>query len=750
MRLSLTPAGGFVLVVVVAIALVALLALGPGRSRTSDRRRHVLVGLRIITIALVILAMLQPTLVWTTVTQRPATLVLLADSSRSMQVADVVGNKSRWQALLAAITDAWPSLTAVDDELDIKVYTFDSQAHERDVSLDKPDFPEKAEGDQTAIGFVLDEVLRREAGKRIAAVVILSDGAQRTAPGKDLPPQTPARRMTDLGNPLYAVPFGQSRALDQTRDVVLSELRANQVVFVKNPLEVGGLAQMTGLVNQDVLAQLLVETAPGKMEVVGTTTLRADATGRKLPINLEYVPPTAGEIKVTLKAVGQPGELVTTNNELSTFVSVLDGGLNVLYLNGAILPEQNFIRRSLDASPDINVDYQYLNARKPQTKPTDLIERFKPGKYNVYILGDLDAKAFTTEELTALRAAVEKGAGLIMLGGLHSFGAGGYGQTPLADVLPIKIDFTERQNFDEPIRPDLHLPENPKPRMRPTQLGRSRSPMLLAPAEQNAAAWEKLPPLDGANRFSGIKQGAGILAETSDAKPLLVAQEFGAGRVLAFAGDSTWHWVMGGQEAAHKRFWRQIVLWLARKDDATSGSVWVNLDQRRFAPGGRVEFTAGAKTAEGTRVPDARIEAVVIRPDGSKVPVRMRTEGEETSGTFTEGLTAGDYTLQVTATAGTQPLGEARARFLVYEQDLELDNPAADRGALEGLAAMTGGKTIAPEQLPQLIDHIKKQLHDLDVETQIKKTLWDNWPFFLLFVSVIGLEWFLRKKWGLV
>jgi uncharacterized membrane protein len=750
MRLSFTPAGGYVLVVVVAIALVALLALGPGRTRTSNLRRRVLVALRLASIALVILAMLQPTLVWTTVTRRPATLLVLADSSRSMQVADVVGNKTRWQALRAALADAWPGLTDMDDELEIKLYTFDSQAHERDVSLGKPDLPETPDGDQTALGFVLDEVLRREAGKRIAAVVVLSDGAQRAAPGKDLPPQTPARRLADLGNPLFAVPFGQSRSLDQTRDVALSELRANQVVFVKNPLEVGGLAQMTGLVNQDVPVQLLVETAPGKMEVVAATTLRADAAGRKLPINLEYIPPTAGEIKVTLKALGQPGELVTTNNELSTFVSVLDGGLNVLYLNGAILPEQNFLRRSLDASPDINVDYQFLNARKPQTKPTDLIERFKPGKYNVYILGDLDSTAFTTDELTALRTAVEKGAGLIMLGGLHSFGAGGYGQTPLADVLPIKIDFTERQNFDEPIRTDLHLPENPKPRMRPTQLGSSRSPMLLAPAKQNAAAWEELPPLDGANRFAGIKPGAGVLAETTDGKPLLVAQEFGAGRVLAFAGDSTWHWVMSGHETAHKRFWRQVVLWLARKDDATSGSVWVNLDQRRFAPGGRVEFTAGAKTAEGEPVPDVRIDAVVVRPDGTKVPVRMRSEGGETAGTFTDALPAGDYTLQVTATAGTQNLGEARARFLVYEQDLELDNPAADRGALEGLAAMTGGKTLAPEQLPLLIEQIRKQLHDLEVETQIKETLWDNWPFFLLLVGVLGLEWFLRKKWGLV
>ena len=52
-----------------------------------------------------------------------------------------------------------------------------------------------------------------------------------------------------------------------------------------------------------------------------------------------------GEHKLTLEAVPQPGELVTTNNDLSTFVNVLKGGLNVLYIEGALRVEQKFIRR---------------------------------------------------------------------------------------------------------------------------------------------------------------------------------------------------------------------------------------------------------------------------------------------------------------------------------------------------------------------------------------------------------------------
>ena len=57
---------------------------------------------------------------------------------------------------------------------------------------------------------------------------------------------------------------------------------------------------------------------------------------------------------------------MTTNNELSTFVTVLKGGVNVLYLEGALRVDQKFLRRSLDASPDIKVDYVRLDQRDPQ------------------------------------------------------------------------------------------------------------------------------------------------------------------------------------------------------------------------------------------------------------------------------------------------------------------------------------------------------------------------------------------------
>ena len=192
-------------------------------------------------------------------------------------------------------------------------------------------------------GAALEDVLRREANKRLAGIIVLSDGAQRALVPRDLAPYMPARRLADLGFPLYAVAFGQARGAGQSRDVALQDLLVNQTVFVKNELAVSATVRIDGFANQDIPLQLLFETRGGAMEVVATKPLRSESEGQSLPVALSHIPQLPGEYKVTLQAAKQPGELVTTNNYMSTFVTVLEGGLNVLYLEGKPRVEAAFL-----------------------------------------------------------------------------------------------------------------------------------------------------------------------------------------------------------------------------------------------------------------------------------------------------------------------------------------------------------------------------------------------------------------------
>ena len=62
----------------------------------------------------------------------------------------------------------------------------------------------------------------------------------------------------------------------------------------------------------------------------------------------------------------------------------------------------------------------------------------------------------------------------------------------------------------------------------------------------------------------------------------------------------------------------------------------------------------------------------------------------------------------------------------------------------------TGGESLAPEQLPDLVRRLARQTENLEVLQETKKTFWDRWSFFLLLVGLLGVEWYLRKRWGLV
>src|SRR5262249_33521038 len=150
----------------------------------------------------------------------------------------------------------------------------------------------------------------------------------------------------------------------------------------------------------------------------------------------------------------------------------------------------------------------------------------------------------------------------------------------------------------------------------------------LSAEADNTATWRQLPPLKWAYKFAGVKEAPGVrvLLESPQQKPLLVSGEYGRGRVLAFAGESTYLWQMHGKETQHKRFWRQLILWLVKREADDKSDVWVKLDQRRFQPGGRVQVTAGTRTALGDPIPNAALETVVVHPDGHREPLRLSAE----------------------------------------------------------------------------------------------------------------------------
>jgi hypothetical protein len=754
LTLAFDPVGSWALVAVVTLALAAVLvAVPPDRTRAGGRRRWVLVGLRLAAFLALVACMLRPALTATQKARQQGTVVVLADASESMTVADGPDGRTRWEELRTALEAARPAARALvaSGDFDVALSRFDRELAAVAAVPDEPfplgDWVDVATAAETAIGAAIDDAARAAAGGTLAGVIVLSDGAQHAYAPRDLPPQAAARRLADAGVPLWSVTFGQQRAEGQGRDVAVVNLSVAETVYVKNAVEVSGRVRLEGLAGREVEVRLLAEDEAGKQEQVAAATVRSTADSGEETVRLSWTPQALGERKLTLLAAAQDGEVVVSNNELSTFVDVIEGGLRVLYLEGALRVEQRFLRRVLAASPDMQVDFQWIDSARRDAWPVDL-SRVVEGDYDVFLIGDLDAAAVRPIDLQAILAKVDAGAGVGFLGGTHAFEAGGWGASALGPLVPFEADPLARQPFGQPIRDGLHVPG--PVRMLPDRQFGDVSILRLDKEGDMRAAWAALPTLEGANRLGRLLPAAKTLAVTDDGTPLLVAREYGAGRVLAFAADSTWRWVMQGAGKQHGRFWRQLVLWLARQDEAEGDTLWVRPAQRRIPPGTPLDFDAGLTAPDGKAAAGVTLEARVVSPSGQKRPVRVARQGEAFAGTVTDCVEPGDWSLVVTATKpGAEPR-ERTARFTVFRQDLELANPRANPLLMKQLAEATTGGVRLPEELPAIFEEIAARPPVFEAQEQWSWTPWDKWPPLVLMAACLCGEWFLRKRWGLV
>jgi uncharacterized membrane protein len=747
--------GSYLAVALLALGLVALLLIGPQFGALSRPQKWTLRLLRLVVIILAILALLRPTWITTIKTPRPSVLVMLADASRSMQLPSGRSEQSRWQAQVNALAESSSELSRLAKKTEIRAYSYDFKLKPLEMKGGALTLPQSPTGEQTDIGTTLHDALRAEQGKRLIGVVLLGDGVQ-NAFDPLIETQDAARKLRDdFAAPLFAVTFGLSGDAAQARDVAVERLDEQFTVFVKNELVVRAILRVRGYVKQDLPVELTLTDEKGQSQPIGRRTIRADEDNKQVEVEFLYTPQKPGHYRLTLAAAPQPGELVTKNNRLDAYLTVLEGGLRVLYLDGEKRFEQKFLRRAINASPDIELDDRIIDRRSAKQWPVDLGPDFTAGKYDAYILGDLDAGALGPENMKALADAVgTKGKGLLMIGGRTSFGRGHFQNTPVGNALPITFDGLEGQEFANEENIDKFFLPGPLPLVP----AGSHAITRLAPDAENAAAWSKLPPLNWANKFAGLKEtmpGLRVLLETPGRQPILVSGEYGKGRTLAFAGESTYLWPLHGFEKEHKRFWRQVVLWLVRRDDLNRDDVWIKLDQRRFSPGTRVAVEAGARTGTGDPITSARLETFLTHPGGKKEKFDLSQDDDHFTGTL-QPTVPGDYVLETTAFEGTKNLGTARAEFLVFDRDIELSNPSADADLMASLAAWTkdkGGRAVGPEELPSLI----AKLADQPPEYEERQTRWklaatgpDAWLFFLVLTALLSVEWFLRKKWGLV
>jgi hypothetical protein len=782
------PTAGPVAFLVVAVLLTGLTVWTyHGVRGVSLRRKAVILGLRLAALLVSLLTMLRPAVLLRDEQKLPSVLLVVADGSVSMrEFRDEVGGRSRWEMLRRVLDQCEPDLEALRDEQNVTVARF---VFAEDVADLTPDT--RPDGKRTDFGTMLNTLYERYASERaLRGLVILSDGADN---GTRFPAVAEAARWK-ARCPVYTVGLGSITPGPLSRDLALIAVTSEPTpVPVKGKLTVKATIDATGFIGERPEVTVFINGEKVATQEVALTKEK----GNEVTIVTD-APATPGEKKLTVRVKPLLGEVSTANNEVTTYITVTKEGVSILYVDRDRM-ERKFLRLALASDPRFNVWQATRQTDESPAGERDLFQ-FDKKAYDVVILGDVSARALSGGDpkvLDRLEEWVHKGGGLLMTGGAASFGGDWQdvppgrpvdpelkvATSPMAALLPVRLD---------PNDYGVRNPVNGRIQMTPTPAGLKDYRLMHLGGNDSASwteVWKKLPRLDGMTAFGRPKPGAVVLAET-DLKlgrvkdertgrdqavplPILVAADRGKGRTMAFAGDTTWLWTTYGLPKTtegvdlHAKFWRQMVLWLAHQED-TGTSVVVRPDVRRVPAGGRVGFQVGLKGKTGVELTDAKFgengdgTVEVLGPDGKPLrPVLTSKAGDEQRGSFWQTDRPGEYTLVAKAIGkdvdGQEVKGEDRARFLVYQDDTELLRPAADHDFLRKLSAAGNGRFLKGEELSDFLKELKATPLP---QNRPKLRLWPEWrrtapdafppALLLLFVALIGLEWGLRRWWGLV
>ena len=748
------------LLAIVAVCLLLLLFFGPAFAKVGRKKRLTLSTLRLIVVLLALLATLRPGCVQNVERSQASVVAFLADVSRSMDLPHREDDSTRYQAMAAMLTESRDLIDELrEQQITFKFYGFDNEV----VSLDKDgqwELPEKPTGGETDIGSALFETAIASRKERLIGMFVASDGVATVIDPKIELSQV-GSSLNEMAVPLYAVPFGLPGDSGQVADVAVVSLPEQHRIAEKNQLTVQTVVSARGFANRPVKVQLYVSDESGKENLVDTVQFVPDKPYVEQKIKLRHVPPKAGQFRMRVRAETLGNELAVRNNELPSFLNVYSGGLRVLYIDGSSGWEQSFLRRAIaSASQSIELIpitiYSDEDSRRKWPLGGQITLWLKDPTIDVFIIGDVDSAALHNpvaelDNLQLIADAVDRGKGLIMLGGKHSFGPGGYHSTALDDVLPIEMNLDERQQFPPAnLRKDLHIGNSVK--MVPQK---DHFITRLGSNDDLRDAWKSLPPLAGANRFAGVKNNAEILLKSENGNPIMVAGRLG-GRVLAFAGDSTWRWVMHDHEDEYKQFWRQILLWLALQDGREKNSVWIDLPQRRFQPESYVTFQCQASDSLGSLISNATFNAELVLPDETRQPLAI-DPGTKRGVIEKSALEQpGVYQIHLSGKHKGKELGGSLVEFVVFDRDREKAAPAADPEQMARIAAQTqkhGGRVVLPEDFRAFLESLRDnppEKVEVPLKWQLGQTWQDGTAFLLIFAGLLVTEWFFRKRWGLV
>jgi hypothetical protein len=739
---SLVHAEGWLIYFFVALALVLMIwawrSYGPGPRQPW---KVIAKTCRILAILAAIVLITGPAWRISREVVVPGRLGVVVDCSGSMAKADGPKDTPRIQS--ATTVRLAVESYAAKRALEVQWFAAGGQARRLDGPIPL------ATGVSTQLGSELDEIA---ASAGLDMVMVLSDF--RSTGGTDL--EVVAKRWQNrrLRCQTLAV-GGDSVEPELSIEEVIGP--AQMAIEERQPFQVRLNGRNLG---KDPIKLRLSEVGKDNVEtVLEETDLPAGdvtdpVTRRLLEGSLTAVLRSEGDHRLRFSA--QQGEL---KQSAERTVTVLQRKLRILILAWDPCWEFRYLKNALTRDPTVTAVHIYTcegrwrawGSTTPEAMPftPELLK-----DYDLIVLGDIPASSLNEERLALLERVVRShGVGLVWWAGKYGHLAS-FRTTSLGRLLPVEL-------------PDAETIAKGFASNRPFQVERTPLAKRLGLLEPGPIDWRNLPPLLGACAIAPdrVKKQAEIVMTDPEGKAVVAMARSGDGASLFIGIDETWRWRKNAGDLYLHRFWTQLLRYVSSGRGLGDKRWRIDAAPTTASPGETVRLGL-VPIAPLSGEPPSTITLQLKSSGNQSLLVQLsHPQGEPGYRTIINAPAVGVWTIAGVESDQNNDLVKPQSilagELTVVRPRAELIDPRVDLEAAKLLAASSGGESwhiisgkdgsLAknlnhPDQTISL-EKLLERLPDLASRQESVRTepLWDRWWTLVALVTILAIEWSIRR-----
>ncbi|MDR3196407.1 MAG: VWA domain-containing protein [Planctomycetaceae bacterium] len=745
-------------------------------------------------------------------------VAVLVDSSASMGNHDISATADEKEDYEDKISAGPTRLDAVIDWMErsellerlaekhnVVLYSFDTVLQQKNQDRNFANHLRnlKPNGEETAIGNALFEILQHERGQPLAGIILLSDGGQNA--GRDI--DTPLETAQRLKIPVYSIGVGRTR---QPLNFRVGNIDAPERAFPNDPFTVKVPIEMIGgeknsetdnvddNVNNITTIPVELWMQPITSEETSGASASAKIGEKEIRISQNGTVETIfdvriaepGGVRLTVKILPPDRDHLSADNQQQTAIEIVDRKDRVLLFASAPSRDYQFLCSQIYRDKSMSVDV-YLPWARPGVSQNahKILERFpstrtEMAEYNIVVAFDPNWRELSDEQINVLEFWVARqGGGLILVAGsIHQADTvTGWvtemGMEKIRALYPVEF-WAKQSAFEHRYHADEQAWA-----LKFSRAGEESE--FLKPADNPAESrtfWNEFSGFYGFFSVKGVKPAATLLAASgspeimgrTETGALIVEQFYGAGRVLYLGSGELWRLRRDG-EKAYEQIATKILRYISQgrlQRESDRGSLAT--DKQRYSLGSIAQLHITANDAQLNPITESTVPADVLSPSGTLRTVQGIID-PNMPGTYQTHLPLteeGTWSIRFTI-PGTEE--QITRTVQVRMSDLEREFPNRNEQLLTKLATKSSGvyfrsptdalpmvkestlygnidffkepdpQSYTGQPITELLK-IRSQKAVSDTAAEEKMLRW----FLLIFCSVLMAEWTLRRLMKLV